>query len=323
MNEKENSGTLLITGVSGMLGSSLLSLARKQDRRVVGLYHQHPVSMPGVELLAADLTNEDEPRKIFREVKPSAVIHCAAATGVDWCEEHPEEAHRINVNVPSMLAAITNENQIDLLHISTDAVFDGERGNYIESDQPKPTNIYAATKSLAETEVLLKNPAAVIARVNLYGCSAYKRSANKTGLAEWILRKLAAGSPLPGFSDVIFCPIFADDLAEILLAMLYKKLSGVYHVVGREAISKYEFAVRVASAFGFDPALVVAARIDDAGLKARRPRNTSLNTSKVCAALGRSMPGVDEGLRSFAKVLEAGPPDWMKGEKVVTQQKPC
>jgi dTDP-4-dehydrorhamnose reductase len=195
-------------------------------------------------------------------------------------------------------------------------VFDGARGNYSESDTPAPVNVYARTKLQGEKEVLRQIPAAAIARVNLYGWNAQ----NKNSLAEWILKQLTDGKIVPGFSDVSFCPMLANDLAEILLAMLDRKLSGLYHVVGSEAITKYEFARRVASAFSFDPEQVVAARMVDANLKAPRPRNTSLNTEKISTALIHSMPSVDAGLRKFVELRESGFADRIKSHLTGVQE---
>ncbi|MGD0989423.1 MAG: SDR family oxidoreductase [Candidatus Sulfotelmatobacter sp.] len=290
---------ILVTGASGALGASLASLASSQGHAVAGVYHRHPVSIAGVRLFAADLTDEAELRRVFYEVKPSTVVHCAAAANVDWCEEHPEEAHRINVVVSARIAEIASHSNISLLHISTDSVFDGERGDYLETDEPGPVNIYAATKLLAEKEVLRRHPVAAIARVNFYGSRP-----DKTGFAESILNGLAAGNCFPGFCDVVFCPIFIEDLAEVLLAVLDRNLSGIYHVVGSEAVSKYEFARRLASTCGLDPGQVVATRIAEVPMRAARPQNTSLNTSKVCAALGRVMPRVQSGLDRFARLRE-------------------
>jgi dTDP-4-dehydrorhamnose reductase len=299
---------ILVTGASGLLGASFVSMAREQSREVVGLYHRHPVHVDGVKLLAADLTDQAETRRLFQELGPSGVVHCAAATNVDWCEEHPDEAHRVNVMVPAAIAEICSACDARLLYISTDAVFDGERGNYAETDTPGPVNIYAKTKLQGEREVLRQNPAAAIARVNLYGWNAQ----NKQSLAEWILKQLTLGSRVPGFSDVFFCPILANDLADVLLALLDQNLAGLYHVVGSESVSKYEFARRVASTFGFNPGQVVPTHLADAGLKAQRPRNTSLNTGKICAALGRPMPDVAAGLRRFAQLRASGYADRIK-----------
>jgi dTDP-4-dehydrorhamnose reductase len=82
-------------------------------------------------------------------------------------------------------------------------------------------------------------------------------------------------------------------------------LSGIYHVVGAEKVSKYEFARRLATTFGLNPAQVAPSKIADAQLRARRPRDTSLNTEKISRALGRPMPGVDSGLQRFHAVCES------------------
>jgi dTDP-4-dehydrorhamnose reductase len=299
---------ILVTGASGLLGASLVSLAQKQGREVIGLYRRHPVHIKGAKLLAADLTDRAETGRLFEKLRPSTVVHCAAATDVDWCEDHADEVYRINVIVPAEIAAICSRRNTRLLHVSTDSVFDGGRGNYTETDAPGPVNVYARTKLQGEREVLRENPAALIARVNLYGWNAQ----NKQSLAEWVLKQLALGNPVPGFSDVAFCPILADDVAEVILALLDRNLAGLYHVVGPEAVSKYEFARRVALTFGFDPKQVVPARVTDARLKAQRPRDTSLNTGKICAALGRPMPEIAAGLRRFAQLREGGYADRIK-----------
>ncbi|MFZ0958920.1 MAG: SDR family oxidoreductase [Candidatus Sulfotelmatobacter sp.] len=297
-----------MTGASGLLGASVALLAREQGRKVVGLYHSHPVHMDGVKSLGADLADPVEIRRIFLEVKPSIVVHCAAATNVDWCEEHPDEARRINMEMPAAIAEMAAQKDLRLLYVSTDSVFDGERGNYAETDTPSPVNVYAKTKLQGESEVLRQNPAALIARVSLYGWNAQ----NKESLAEWIVKQLTLGNVVPGFSDVHFCPVLANDVSQIMLALLDQNLSGLYHIVGSERVSKYEFARRVASTFGFDPAQVVPTCLADAKLTARRPRDTSLNTGKICGALARPMPDVEAGLRKFAQLRASGYVDRIK-----------
>jgi dTDP-4-dehydrorhamnose reductase len=301
---------ILVTGASGLLGASVILLAREQGREVVGLYNRHPVQVEGVKSLGADLAEPAEIRRIFLKFKPSIVVHCAAATNVDWCEGHPDEAHRINAKMPAAIAEMAAQSDARLLYVSTDSVFDGERGNYAETDTPSPVNVYAKTKLQGEREVLGQNPEALIARVSLYGWNAQ----NKESLAEWILKQLTLGNVVPGFSDVHFCPALANDVGETLLALLDQNLTGLYHVVGSERVSKYEFARRVALIFGFDPAKVLPTRLADAKLKARRPQDSSLNTGKICGALGRPMPDVETGLRKFAQLRESGYVDRIKSQ---------
>jgi dTDP-4-dehydrorhamnose reductase len=255
-----------------------------------------------------DFTDQAETRRIFRELRPSSVVHCAAATDVDRCEEHPDEAYKLNVTTAAAIAGITARSGVRFLYVSTDSVFNGERGHYSETDPPAPLNVYATTKLQGEKEVTRLNPAATIARVSLYGWNAQ----NKDSLAEWVLKRLTLGKTVPGFSDVFFCPALANDVAEVLLELVDQNLSGIYHVVGSECISKYEFARRVAAKFAFDPEQVFATHMADAKLKARRPRDTSLNTGKICDALGRAMPDVDAGLRRFAELRENGYADQLK-----------
>jgi len=287
---------ILITGASGLLGANLMAVAREQGRDVVGLYHRHAFYLPGMRLVSADLTDQRQIAAIFDQFEPDLVIHCAAATHVDWCEANRAAAHTINCEVPGILARVTAQTRAQMLYISTDAVFDGSRGDYAESDSPTPLNVYAQTKLQGEMRVLEQNPRAAIARVNLYG----RGGQTKRSLVEWILDRLALGEVVPAFTDVVFCPISANDLAHILLAMVDRKLSGLYHAVGSEPISKYQFAKRVALAFAFDPRHVVPVLLADAKLAAPRPLNTSLSTMKIRAALEHPMPDVDSGLRNFA-----------------------
>lgn len=301
---------ILVTGASGLLGASVVATAVRIGHDVVGLYHRHPVSINGARLIAADLMNRAVVEEVFDKFHPSAVIHCAAETKVDWCQEHPEEARVVNVDVTRSIAEIAARCGSNLMYVSTDAVFDGARGNYSETDRPAPANVYAHTKLEGEQAVLAVNHAAAIARVTIYGWNVQK----KQSLAEWILGQLRSGSTVAGFTDVVFCPILANDLAEVLLAMVERKLTGIFHVVGSEAVSKYEFARRVAQVFQFDPEKVVPSQIAQARLKAPRSKNTSLNTAKICAQLGRPMPDVDSGLRRFAQLRAEGYVERMRGE---------
>jgi dTDP-4-dehydrorhamnose reductase len=286
---------ILVTGASGLLGSSVLLRTLEVRKEVVGIYNRYPFRPSGAAAHSIDLTDFDATRRAVTALRPSTIIHCAAATNVDWCEEHMHEAHRINVKASSFLAQLANEINAKLVYVSTDGIFDGTRGHYSETDLPAPLNVYAQSKVLAEQEVQQAHSSALIVRLTFYGRNVQP----KQSLAEWVLDQLRQGRAVPGFTDVYFCPILVNDLAEIILEMVDRDLSGIYHVVGAEKISKYEFASRLATTFGFNPAQVAPSKIADAQLRARRPRDTSLNTEKVSRALGRSVPGVDTGLQRF------------------------
>ena len=195
-----------------------------------------------------------------------------------------------------------------MVHLSTDSVFDGVRGNYREEDQPHPINTYAHTKLESEWAVASANPQAIIARVNLYGWSL----TGKRSLAEFFFNHLSTGRQVMGFTDVYFCPLLATELGKLLLRMLEKELSGIYHVVSRECITKYEFGVRLARKFGLDDGLIQPVSVTQAGLAAARSPNLTLRTDKLTQALGEEPPGIDSNMDAFYEQYTAGYPEKMR-----------
>ncbi len=289
---------LVVTGASGLLGVSVLRSAVDLGWETVGLCHQHVIRDPAMQVARVDLTDDSATRKLLFDLRPDAIVHCAAATGVDWCEDNPKRAEAINVQATAVLAETAAALNARFVYVSTDSVFDGKRGGYVETDEPAPLNVYARSKLAGERETRRRNPSGMVVRVSIYGWNAQ----NKDSLAEWVLRRLEEGRDVPGFTDVFFTPILVNDLVPLLFAMLQQELTGLYHVAGSERISKFEFARRVAATLGFDPARVTPCRVKDMTLRAARPLDVSLNTGKIGIALGRSMPGVDSGLCEFREL---------------------
>ncbi|HCC79374.1 MAG: hypothetical protein A2X25_06610 [Chloroflexi bacterium GWB2_49_20] len=304
---------ILVTGASGLLGLNL-SLAALPSHQVIGVDRSNLAGVP-FELLNLDLLEDGALEKMFEVIKPDCLIHCAALADVDACESDPSGSLRLNANLPEALAAGCGQRGIPMIHISTDAVLDGTReGFYTEEDAPNPLGIYAQTKLKGEWAVLKVNPAAIVARVNFFGWSL-----NGTrSLAEFFVNNLRAGKPINGFTDVYFCPMFVGDLAETLLHMLEKKLDGLYHVVGSEVISKYDFGVAIARKFGFEVGLIHPSSVEESNLKARRSHNLRLSVHKLSTALDRPVPGFSTGLVRFYTQYQQGYP-----QKIASyQQKP-
>jgi len=293
---------IVVTGASGLLGASVVMLARDLGREVAGICHRHLLRVPGTRACQIDLTDRQAMRSVLVPLRPKSIIHCAAVTEVDWCELHPKDTEEVNVQASSALAELAQELNAQFLYVSTDSVFDGKRGNYSEDDQPAPLSVYAKSKWRGEQEALCRHSSPLIVRVNIYGWNAQP----KQSLAEWILDDLRMRKPVRGFADVHFCPMLANDVAEVLLAMLDHGLSGIYHVAGSQRISKYDFAKRVAKSFSLATDCIVPTSIVEARLVAPRPLDCSLNTEKVRAALGKTMPDVDAGLRRFRQLHESG-----------------
>lgn len=284
----------LITGASGLLGITL-ALKLATEAEVVGVVHRHPLRHIPFRVVSFDLSSGGAVEQLVAEEKPDVVINCAALTNIDDCEQKPELAYRLNATLPGRLAAITEEMEVKLLHVSTDAVFDGRTGGYNELDMPNPVNLYGHTKLAGEQAVEDHNPDALVARVNFFGWSV----TGERSLAEWFLSGLMAGNSLKGFTDVFFCPLMVNHLAKYLIRMIQDGLSGIYHVVSREHLSKYEFGCRIARRFGRDEKLIQRASWTTGLLKAGRSPNLTLSTDKLTLALGEQMPGIDEGIDAF------------------------
>ena len=285
---------LLVTGASGLLGSHIVRRAGGKFE-LIAAYRSHPVMFPDARCVPLDLADRKSVENLFRTAKPGLVIHTAALADVDYCEDHPDEAWAVNAEGTAYVARACRETGARLVHISTDAVFDGSRGMYAEDDEPRPINIYARTKFEAERRVRETCPESLIVRTAFYGSGLSWRK----GLAQWALDRLRSGEPFPMFTDVFFSPIYVGDLVEILFESYRKGLSGIYHVGGRERCSKYEFGMALARTFALDPGNLTPGVLADVPLRAPRPKDISLDVSKITRDLGRPMPTLAEGLRRF------------------------
>jgi len=267
---------IAVTGASGLLGLNLC-LKESADNSVYGFMNTHALKDTPFRTTSCDLLDWDKTKKELDAIQPEWLIHCAAMANVDACEKNPEAARLINTEVPRRLAAFCAEREIELVHISTDAVFDGKMGGYSEDDPPNPLSVYAATKFEAEKEVLRENPAALVIRVNFYGFSL---SGNRS-LAEFFLKNLSAGIKVNGFVDVMFCPLYVVDLVDKIFQMIDKKLSGLYHVVSPESLSKYAFGLRIAEKFGLNKELIKPISVQESGLSAKRSPRLNLSIEKL------------------------------------------
>lgn len=294
---------ILITGTSGLLGLNL-ALAASPNHQIIGLDRQRLANLP-FALLNADLLAPGAVEGALDSAKPDWLIHCAALADLEACEADPELSQRLNAVLPGQLAEACNGRGVRMVHISTDAVFDGaQEAPYREEDEPNPLGVYARTKLAGEDAVLAANPQAAVARVNFYGWSL----SGKRSLAEFFVNNLSAGRPVNGFSDVRFCPMFVGDLADLLLAMLAGGLSGLYHAVGPDSMSKYDFGLAIARRFGWDEGLVSPQSVDRSGLTARRAHNLTLSTHRLSTALGASLPAFSTGLERFYTQYQQGYP---------------
>lgn len=294
---------ILISGASGLLGLNL-GLRFTSEHTIIGLVHSHPLKKLPFPIIAVDLNEEKIARGLIDRYEPDVLIHCAALADVDACEKDSIRARQLNAELPGWLAEECERHAVKLVHISTDAVFDGRKeGKYQEQDTPNPLGMYAQTKLEGERNVLQVNSAALVARVNFYGFSLSR----KRSLAETFLHTLQNGKTMFGFTDVIFSPLYVIDLAEVLLKMVEKQLSGLYHVNSPESQSKYAFGVNIAQRFGLDQSLIQPILVAEATfLTAPRSQNLVLDPGKIQKALKMNLPNQQEGLERFYQDYKNG-----------------
>ncbi len=298
---------ILITGASGLLG---LNLALETARRhtVFGTVNLHHLKTTAFTVIPTDLLAPGAVERLLETTQPDWVIHCAALANLEACEADPLLAQQLNIELPRTLASHVARSGARLVHISTDAVFDGMRGNYSEEDPPTPNSVYSHTKLEGELAVADANPAAIIARVVFYGWSM-----NGTrSLAEFFYNNLSQGKQVNGFTDVYFCPLLANDLADIFTRMLEKNLCGLYHVVSSESLSKYDFGLRLARRFSLDSRLITPTSVSQFEMKAPRSPNLTLQSNKLADALGEVLPNVSAGLDKLYTLYQQSYPQLLQ-----------
>lgn len=298
---------VLVTGASGLLGANLI-FAALERHDFVGVYHQHAMEIEGATLVSADLSQAGVARKMMQTYEPDWVVHTAAATNVEACEDDPEMAFRLNRDMTRFVAEAARDVGAGLIHISTDAVFDGQRGNYIETDAVNPLSVYARSKWEAEQAAADAHPSAAIVRTNLFGWNLQA----KQSLAEMFLHNLEKGNHCRGFIDVHVTTILVNDLVEIIMKMIETGLAGTYHVGGGECLSKYEFGLRLAEIFGLDGTLIEPISVAQMNFKAKRGEQLCMQGGKIEGALGVELPSVSSGLQRFYDLRANGYVDRLK-----------
>jgi len=294
---------ILITGASGLLGINLAQ-ETMSAHEITAVDRGKLVNAP-FKVLNGDLLNADTFNSALDSAQPESLINCAALADLEACENNPDLSRRLNMDLPAQMAKACKARGISFVHISTDAVFDGEKdGFYTEEDTPNPMGVYSQTKLAGEQAVLAENSNAIVARVNFYGWSL----SGRRSLAEFFHHNLTNNKSMSGFTDVRFCPMLVNDTARILIKMLQKNLSGLYHLVGPQAMSKYQFGVEIARKFSLKEGEISPKSINTSSLSARRSHNLWLSTHKLSTALGESLPEFSTGLTEFFTQFEQGYP---------------
>ncbi len=248
-----------------------------------------------------DMTDSDSIRRAMAAWRPDVVAVPAADPYVDGCERDPVNTRRVNVLGTLAVARAGRESGARVIFFSSDYVLDGVQGVYTEEDIPSPINEYGRQKAETERGVLADNARNLVIRTSgVYGWQSEPKN-----FALQVRSRLSAGQEMRVAGDVRYNPTFADDLAEITAALASTGAAGIYHVVGADRLSRAAFAARVARAFGLDESLIRPVSSAEFGTIAPRPKESSLRTDKVLAAVGAAPVGVDAGLVRMRATMPA------------------
>ena len=300
MEIKGCSVKLLITGASGLLGSKLCELTTRKNYEVYSAYSQHkPLYGAPIQF---DVSAKDAVEKIFKKVDPEAVVHAAALTNVDECESEKELAWKINVEGTENIAESCEKHRAFLVYISTDYVFDGEKGMYKENDKPAPINYYGLTKLRGEESVENLAEQYCIARSSVvYGSVP---ATGKINFALWLLDKLERKEVVKIVTDQWNSPTLNTNLADMILEVLERKLTGIFHLAGATRLSRYEFAKFLAEIFRLDTNLISPASSKEIPWTAKRPRDSSLDVDRACQTIRNKPLKILEALEKMKKEIE-------------------
>ena len=291
---------ILLTGATGLLGSCIVE-SHKNIGNLFGVYLGN-YELPNRKDLTyynADVRDKKKMGEIFRKSPIDVVIHTAGEARVDFCEKNYKEAHSSNVAGTKNIIELCRKYKSKLIYISTNAVFDGTKPPYKEGDMPNPINAYGRIKleceNLARASIgdfLLVRP------ILMYG---WNRPEERDNVATWILKKLRRNEPVKLVDDIFDNPLYALQCADIILKLIERKKSGIYHIAGGEILSKYQFGLKVAGVFGCNKNLIKPVKNIYFKNIAPRPGDTSYDTSKIRRELGIKPMHVREGLLEMLK----------------------
>lgn len=298
--------TILVTGSNGLLGQKITEKVIKE--RGINLIatskgiNRFPIK-EGYVYAEMDISNAEQVRAVLEKYKPDAIIHTAAVTNVDIAEANKELAFELNVKAVMTLITVCEKNDIQLVHLSTDFIFDGKDGPYAENATPNPLSYYGETKLLAEEELKKSNCKwAILRTILVYGIVS---DMSRSNIVLWAKGALEKGDPLNVVNDQWRMPTLAEDLATGCLLAVTHHAHGVYHISGKDLMSISELVTKVANFWNLDKSLIKEISGASLNQTAKRPGKTGFILDKAMTELKYHPHSFEEGLAILDEQLRA------------------
>ncbi len=292
---------ILITGSNGLLGQYLVNtLLNETEHEIIATSKREPRSVLQDSRLhyhSLDITDGMAVNLLLEKLQPDTVIHCAALTQVDECEENPIKAWEINVTATRFLVDSAKKINAFFIFLSTDFVFDGMNGPYKEEDTVGPVSYYGSTKVAAEKAVEESGlPHAIVRTCLLYGNILFGTRSN---IITWVKENLEQGKKIKVVSDQWRTPTYVEDLAKAIVSIAQKKAQGLYHISGETFLSPYQMAITTAAYLKLDASLIEKVDASVFTQPAKRPATTGFIIDKAKKVLGFAPISFEEGLKKM------------------------
>lgn len=295
---------ILITGSNGLLGQNLLELFLKDTEKyqVVGFSKgENRSGRTDFDYHEIDITNKQLLAEKTKQIRPDFIINTAAMTNVDACENDKESCYDLNVNVVKNLTTICAEIKAHLIHISTDFIFDGKKGNYTEEDIPNPLSYYGETKLLSE-EWLQKSSIdfTILRTILVYGLV---NDMSRSNIVLWVKESLESKKQITIVDDQFRTPTYVEDLALACKISIDKKATGIFNISSNQLLSIYEIAQEIATTFQLDRDLIKPISTNTLNQTASRPAKTGFDLTKTNKILEFNPKSFKEDLQRFKQKL--------------------
>lgn len=286
---------ILITGSNGLLGQKIVGQLAKASINFLATskgVNRNP-SCSNVNYHQMDISNALEIEKVFSTFLPTHIIHTAAMTNVDHCEQQPDECNRINFEAVQLLFHAAQKINAHFQLLSTDFVFDGEEGNYKEEDQVNPLSLYAQSKVNAENYLLASNSInwSIVRTIIVYGTA---NNLSRNNIIYWAKDALEKGQELSIIDDQFRAPTWANDLAWACIRICELNKMGIYHISGPETFSIYEIVEKIAQFFNLPTKTLSKSSSLNLNQPAKRPPKTGFDLTKAKTELGYKPKTLEE-----------------------------
>ena len=291
---------IIVTGVNGMLGQRAIYFYKKNSNLIVlGTSVENEPVLSGVDYISCNLTVRDKIKKVVFDFCPDFIINTAAFTNVDLSEKERETAWKINVKGVEYLSEAARVIDAHIIHISSDYIFDGTNGPYSENDKPNPLGYYGRTKLASENVLKISGAMYTILRTNvLYGTAN-----SRPDFVRWVVKNVRERKQINIVTDQVNNPTFTDDLVQAINRVIEFRKQGIYHVGGREFLSRFEFCEIIAEVFNLNKNLIKPILTEQLDQQAKRPLKSGLLTLKAETELGYKPHTIGEALTIMQREL--------------------